>query len=288
MVIGYFVYYRLYAGNFYYYFSGAWTHEENQLSTLFKPGFYLFNRAINIPKIIAVPLTLAVTIALSYLILSKIEKRLRIHLKKRNPYINSEKVLHKMLTISTFLAFNCFFIYGGRPEILRLPIPVQMLFDTTVVIVSTIWLVKTWRRSFEEYERDSLAHVFRRQLSNSAIDISQLLIGLSLDELSSNELFILASALPQYQQLDRLKIYKSIFQEGLTLSNFSPSDSFEVLKEIRHKLALIEKDHYDILSEISSEQPSLVYPNYTSNNRNTPTNKVADYFYEIEETQRRQ
>ena len=37
LVIGYFLYYWLYAGNLDYYFSGAWTHEENQLSTLWNP-----------------------------------------------------------------------------------------------------------------------------------------------------------------------------------------------------------------------------------------------------------
>ncbi len=54
-VIGYFIYYYLYAGNWEYYMSGAWSHEENQLGNLFSPGFYLFNHPIAIPKLVAVP-----------------------------------------------------------------------------------------------------------------------------------------------------------------------------------------------------------------------------------------
>ena len=45
-VVGYFGYYYLYAGNWAYYFSGAWAHQEDQLDTLFNPGFYLFNTPI--------------------------------------------------------------------------------------------------------------------------------------------------------------------------------------------------------------------------------------------------
>jgi hypothetical protein len=55
ITIGYFAYYYLYAGNWNYYTSGAWAHEENQWATLLKPGLYLFGQAIPIPKLVTVP-----------------------------------------------------------------------------------------------------------------------------------------------------------------------------------------------------------------------------------------
>lgn len=287
LVIGYFVYYWLYAGNLDYYFSGFWTYEKNQLSTLWSPGFYLFNQPINIPKIVAVPLTLGFAVMLSYWILSKLEKRLRAYFKRHNSNITSEQVLHRMFTTCTFIAFNCFFIYGGRPEIMRLPKPAQLLFNSIVVIVSTIWLVRTWGRSLEEYQRDSLASSFRRQLSKLPINISQLLKGRSFDELSSNELFVLASVLPNYQKTDRQQIYKSILQEGLSLENFTPADSFEILQEIRSHLGLKENEHDNILSEISSENPSLLYRKHISNPSNNQMKKLVDSDYGIRDTQLR-
>ena len=287
LVIDYFVYYWLYAGNLNYYFSGFWTYEKNQLSTLWEPGFYIFNDAINIPKIVAVPLTLSFAVMLSYWILSKVEKRLRAYFKRHNSNITSEQVLHRIFTTCTFIAFNCFFIYGGRPEIMRLPKPAQLLFNSIVVSVSTIWLVRTWGRSFEEYQRDSLASSFRRQLSKLPINISQLLKGRSLDELSSNELFVLASVLPNYQQTDRQQIYKSILQEGLSLENFTPADSFEILQEIRSHLGLKENEHDNILSKISSENPSLLYRKHTSNPSNNQMKKLVDSDYGIRDTQLR-
>ena len=42
LVLGYFVYYYLYAGNWNYYFSGAWARQQNQLTTLLDPGFFIF------------------------------------------------------------------------------------------------------------------------------------------------------------------------------------------------------------------------------------------------------
>ena len=245
----------------------------------------MFNQPINIPKIVAVPLTLGFTVAVSYWFLSKVEKLLRAYLKRRNPNINSEQVLHRMFATCTFIAFNCFFIYGGRPEIMRLPKAAQLLFNSIVVSVSTIWLIRTWGRSFEEYQRDSLASSFRRQLSKLPINISQLLKGRSLDELSSNELFVLASVLPNYQQTDRQQIYKSILQEGLTLSNFSSSDSLDILQEIRLKLGLKENEHYDLLSEISSENSSLVYRKQTSNPSNNQIKQLVDSNYGTKDTQ---
>ena len=276
LVIGYFLYYWLYAGNLDYYFSGAWTHEENQLSTLWNPGFYLFNQPINIPKIIAAPLTLAICAGLSNWILSKVEKTYRGYLKRRNPNINSQQVFHRMLTICTFLAFNSFFIYGGRPELLRLPRPAQLLFNALVVIVSTIWLVRTWGRSFEKYQRESLAASFRSKLSKISVDISQFLKGRSLKDLSSEELFTLDSVLQNFQKTDRLQTYKSILQEGLTLDNFTSADSLEVLQEIRSHLGLSEEEHYKVLSEISSEEPFLLYGNQNSNPHSTNRKKIPE------------
>jgi hypothetical protein len=51
LVVGYFAYYYLYAGNWDYYFPGL-AHQENQLATLLKPGFYISGNLIAIPKLL--------------------------------------------------------------------------------------------------------------------------------------------------------------------------------------------------------------------------------------------
>lgn len=109
LVSGYLIYYYLYAGNFNYYFSGAWTHEEDQLATLLKPGFYILDKSIPIPKLVAVPLTLAFFVGMFYLIGNKSEKAFFSYLRRRNPKIDRQQVLHRVFSLFTFVAFNTFF-----------------------------------------------------------------------------------------------------------------------------------------------------------------------------------
>ncbi|NJM18235.1 MAG: 4Fe-4S binding protein [Richelia sp. RM2_1_2] len=280
LVISYFVYYRLYAGNFDYYFSGAWIHEENQLATLGKPGFYIFNQAINIPKLVAVPLTLILGVIITYWICGKVEKLYTAYVKKRQPLISSQQILHRFFSLCTFVAFNCFFIYGGRPEILRLPIVIQLLFNAFIVLVSVLWLVRTWNRSEEKYNQDKLAHSFRRQLEKLPIDISSFLNQRTLKDLTSDELFLLASVIPEFRQKERLQIYKAILKDGLLQQNFTSADSLEVLKEIRSHLDLNQEQHYLVLSEIIGENPDFLYPNQpqikTYSNHSSDISKQAD------------
>ena len=283
LAIGYFVYYGLYAGNFDYYFSGAWTHESNQLGTLWDPGFYIFGQAINIPKIFAVPLTLGFFVIVSHLACSKLEKMYRAHLRRRHPDISSEQVLHRSLSVCTFIAFNAFFVYGGAPEILRLPLIAQRFFCAFVVFVSSMWLVKTWGRSSEQYQRDTLAYNFRRQLKKLPIEISQFLKGRSLDDLTSNELFVLTSVLPQFQHVDRLQIYKEILQETLTQGSITPENTVEALRELRQQMGLSDDEHYSLLSDIASEQLSAVYPADSQAKKTILKNKKASNYTNTKE-----
>ncbi|MFM9105045.1 MAG: 4Fe-4S binding protein, partial [Cyanobium sp.] len=67
LVVGYFLYYYLYAGNWGYYFSGAWARQPNQLTLLLSPGLFLFGEPINSPRIVAVPLVLGLFTWLGWL-----------------------------------------------------------------------------------------------------------------------------------------------------------------------------------------------------------------------------
>ena len=258
LVSGYFIYYYLYAGNFNYYFSGVWTHEENQLATLLKPGFYLFNQPIPIPKLVAVPLTLGFFVLVSCWLGTKSEKALFSYLRKRNPNIERQQVLHKVFSLCTFIAFNAFFIYGGRPEILRLPFLAQATFNAFIVLVSAFWLHQTWGRSYQQYNKEGLAYKLRRQLKKLSLNLSQFLEGRSLDELNSDELYVLATVLPGVTRQQCYDVYKGILQEALAERRFEPNISKEALQLLRPKLHLKEEEHDRALAEISQENPNLL------------------------------
>ena len=74
LVVGYFSYCYLYAGSWDYYIYGAWARQPDQLSSLLSPGFYLFGHSINMPKLVAVPITLGIFTASNTAILNHFSK----------------------------------------------------------------------------------------------------------------------------------------------------------------------------------------------------------------------
>lgn len=260
LVIGYFVYYYLYAGNFKYYFSGVWTHEPDQLAQIFSPGFYLGGQGIPLPKIVAVPLTFALFILITFQIGSYCEKLFFSVLRKRKPQLEKHQARHWLFSLYTFLAFNIFFIYGGRPEILRLPHWLQLVLNGAVVLVSSLWLYRTWKLSYELYDKENLANKLRRQLKKLPFDFSQFLGDRSIDELNADELYVLASVLPNVTQQTHALIYRGVLQEALATELIEANQDNQALQLLRQKLKITDDEHDHILIEILQANPELAKP----------------------------
>jgi len=196
LCMGFFVYFFLYAGNWDYYFSGIWHHEEHLASKILDPGFYFFDISINIPKFIAVPYTLAIFVGFSCWIGTTLERNLFSYWKKQEPNITSQQARHRVFSLFTFLVFNLFFVFGGRSEIIKLPVCFQLVFNAFILLVSTLWLYRTWYRSAELYKRENLTRQFRRKLGKLPVDYARILKGKSLGDLTPDQLEVLAKVLP--------------------------------------------------------------------------------------------
>lgn len=260
VVLGYFVYYYLYAGDWSYYFSGAWAHEKNQLQTLLNPGFYIFNQAINIPKIIAVPLTLGVFMYVTYWLGMKLEKRIHSYYKHQKSSFTKDEIQHRIFSLCTFLVFNFFFIFGGRSFINILPIKIQFLWESIIVCASTVWLYRNWNRSPKLYSRESLATRFRKQLRKLQLNVSQFLDGTSLDDLDVNEVYVLAKVIPSFTKEKRHQAYKGVVKEALEEGYVDTSSSLEVLRQMRIELDISDEEHRQVLEELGVEDPELFNP----------------------------
>ena len=268
LVVGYFIYYYLYSGNWSYYFSGAWAHQTNQLETIFKPGFYLFNQPIPIPKLVAVPITLGLFSWLGYILGKLGENRYKAWLRKRESKLSSEQIRHRVFTVCTYVIFNFFFIFGGRPFVLLLPLKFQHVYDVILVLLSTLWLYKSWRRTPEIYNRESLANRFRIQLVKLQLDIGQFLEGKSLADLNIHEIYILSKVLPGFTQEKRREAYKKVLQGALEEGYTDTISSLEVLQQMRIELDVTEEEHYEILRELGVEDPQLLEPNHLKDREN--------------------
>ena len=261
LVIGFYIYYLLYSGTLNYYYSGAWNHEENQLETLLNPGFYINNTAIPIPKLIAVPLTIIVFVAFSYWGFSKLEKAYRAYTIRKNQKIDKKQIQHRIFSLCTFLVFNIYFMFGGRPILkLLLSPPLELGFNGLIMLLSTVWLYRTLFRSNEAYTKESLANSLRRQLGKLSIDFSKFLEGRSLEELKPNELYVLARVLPNVSSEYGTQVYKGLLKEALDQGNVDSANSLDLLSQIRLELKIEDQEHFAILTELGIEDPDLLDP----------------------------
>ena len=260
LVIGYFVYYYLYAGSWDYYVSGAWARQTDQLSSLLSPGFYIFGQAINIPKIVAVPLTLGASTAIGYRVGRSIEQSAKSYSRQRNLKLSPDVIWHRIFTLCTFFIFNFFFIFGGRPLVQLMPISVQYVYELALVLLSTLWVYKTWRLSSDLYSRENLASRFRKQLEKLKLDVSQYVEGRSLSDLNTHEVYILAKVLPGFTREKRHTAYKGVVRESLEEGYANYSSSLEVLQQLRQELGITDDEHRQVLEELGIEDPELLNP----------------------------
>lgn len=257
MVIAFYYYYFLYSGNWDYYFSGAWTHEEGLLTTLFDPGFYIHKHAIPIPKFIAVFITYGVFTAATFCLGLILEKLYRRYRAWRGRPVSAEQAQHIIFTIFTVASFWTFFSYGARPSLNRLPTYPLLGFNALVVMVGAVWLYRTLDRKQAQYDRENMATSLRKQLQKFELDPA-LLEGRVLDELSSDEIYTLAKTLSGFSQQTRLQTYKGTVQDLLEQRIVDISSSFDFFKRLRHELQLQDADHFATIETIAVTHPEIL------------------------------
>ncbi len=265
LTVGYFVYPFLFAGNWEYLLSAAWAHQENQLETLFNPGFYILGQAIAIPKLIAVPLTIGVFGLVGYYVGRKIEKLYKAYRFRNHKLAAPEVIRHRVFSVSTFFIFNFFFIFGGSNFVRLLPIQLRYLFPLVMAVCSGMWLYRTWPRNPYLYEREGLANRLRKQLSKLKLNVSQFLDGRSLDDLNVDEVYVLAKVLPGFNKEKQLQAYKGIVKETLGEGYIDAKNSLESLRQVRLELDISDKEHDLILTELEVENPTILETKYHKN-----------------------
>lgn len=268
LVLGFYTYYRLYSGTWSYYFSGFWTHEEGVLSDAWAPGLFVFDTAIPIPKLVAAPLTLALFILGGYA-LGVLGERLYGFVSARvGRPLDDETRLHHALSFSTFLTFNVFYTFAGRPNINLMPGPARTVVDLVVMCVSSLWLAQALGRSSRAYERESLGSKLRKQLKKLNLDLSKVLGGRTLDELPPEEVYVLAKTVPDLTEQQKRETYKETLRESLRNGHGDSAAGLKVLDELRDRLGISEAEHGAVLTELGVEDPDLLDPDSRSKQEN--------------------
>ena len=260
LVVGYFLYYYLYAGNWDYYFSGAWVRQSDQLAQLLSPGLFLFGQPIPLPRLVAVPLVLGLFTWLGWLGGRAIEAWMRRRARRQGSEPDKTLIRHRVFLAATFLVFNVFFMFAGRPLLLLTPVWVQYLFDMALVATSSLWLVRNWHRSPALYSRENLAERFRKQLAKLSLNLGRFLEGRSLSDLNPDELYVLARVLPEFGNDQRHEAYKGVVRDALAEGYVNIASSLDVLRRMRQELGISDDEHRLLLEELGVEDPSLLDP----------------------------
>jgi hypothetical protein len=160
LVVAYFAYYFLYAGNWAYYFSGLWSHEADQHAHLLDSGFavglglVVGGHTLILPKLLAVPLVLGGGAlggyALGRLGEALLARRQRASLQP----LSREMLRHRCFTLTTFGIFNFFFVFGGYNLRALLPAGLAAYIPVLLSGLSALWLYRTWYRSPDDYSRE--------------------------------------------------------------------------------------------------------------------------------------
>ncbi len=256
MVVAFYLYYYLYAGNWNYFFSGAWTHEDGisdqPWEEMMAAGFYIAGHAIPIPKLFAVFITFAVLIAITYTIGILLEKLCRKYVVIKRRSISAKQARHIVFTVYTIAAFWTFFSYGGRPLLNRLPTPILLSFNALIVIVGSIWLFRTVKRQQQDYDREAMTTSLRKQVKRLDIVDSTILEGRTIEDLNPDELHMLVKVLPGFSEQLRHQTYKGVLLDCLEQQTVNLRTSFAFCEALRRELQIDDALHFDMLAEIIS------------------------------------
>ena len=129
-----------------------------------------------------------------------------------------------------------------------MPISLQYAYELTLVLLSTLWVYKTWRLSSDLYSRENLASRFRKQLEKLQLNISQYVEGRSLSDLNTHEVYILAKVLPGFTREKIHAAYKGVVREALE-EEYVYSSSLGVLQQLRQELGITDDEHRQVLEE---------------------------------------
>jgi hypothetical protein len=256
LVIGFYLYFWLYSGNWNFLSAGVW-NETNQLATLMRPGFFIAGWAVPIPKLFAVPLTLMIFSGITYTIGLWAELKVRRRNKRLGYPLSLDQVQSRLFAISTFTAFNLLFVLGVRPTLGYFPLLIQQILSWIAIVASSLWVAKTWHRSAQKYNRERDANLLKRQLGKLDIDLYQALEGRSLDDLNPDELYALAKVLPGFTQANRLQVYQGILREAFEQQSIAPAKSLRAFQPMRQSLGIDEETHWVVINKLQLEEPLL-------------------------------
>lgn len=248
IVVAFYTYYYLVAGDWDYYFSGRWAYDG---AHPWEPGFTF---APAIPVAVAAPLTLIGFGVASFVVFAVIERiALAIALRNLSAQARDARataVHHAMLAVTGLIAFNAFYLFAGRPSLERLPAWVVAGWSMVVVFASTAMFVRRLVRSEDKYVQEKFAQKILKKWEWGDAPPS--------DELK--DIYLLHTERTKQREA-RLRAYKETVREMVADGTVTRGE-LVILDSLRAQLGITDKDHTKIVGELTAEERQLFDPAY--------------------------
>lgn len=250
LIWGFYGYYYAYAGHWDYYFSGIWTRETTTWQTLTGPGFAAGGVWGAIPKWLAVPLFLGGAVGVAMLLGHGIERAILRLGPRWWPRLDELTLQHRWLVCCAWLAINSFYLFGGRPNLLLLPVPVLRVVEVCIVALTTMWLVRSWQRQRSHYRKESRAVQWRRQLEAYPLVFQRALEGRLPAELTADEADVLARTLPVQTANSQREAFRQALAVAVEQHQMHSPETRLQLEELRLRWHISEEEQTACLAEL--------------------------------------
>jgi hypothetical protein len=235
LVLAFYTYYWLRHGDWEAYFDGRWTRWPVDRALVTGPGFFF---APGVPALLAATLTLLVFSAASYGLFLLVEGGLRAAVG------DADRGRHLGLALAAFTAFNLFYVFAGAPSLRQ--VPGGLRFAAFVApLVGTLFLVKRWRRTPEQFIGERGA--------------TRLLRTWPFDEpppKDPGEVYGWIKASRHAREKD-VAAYAATVQ-GMVADGLVRSGDLRLLDGMRQQLGISEREHEQILARLSEEERQLL------------------------------
>lgn len=242
LVFGFYAYYYLVAGDWDYYFSGAWTREDGQIHAWAAPGLYFW---ASLPIVAAAPLTLVVSAVASYAVFAAGE-RIALRATGADPALTR----HRGLALAGFVAFVTFYFFGGQPTLRMAPGWVGALFGAAVVVAGSAMFFRRWGRREQDFVTEKFAEKILKKWEWGDAPPSDRL----------QDIYVLHTERTKQREA-RLAAYKETLRE-MVADGVVTAGEVAILDGLRAQLGVSDKDHGKILGELSAEERQLFDPAY--------------------------
>jgi hypothetical protein len=239
LVLAFYVYYWLRAGDWEAYFDGRWTRQPVTFELVLGPGFFF---APWVPALIAATLTLVLFSMASYCVFLGVEALVG------RVVDDAERRRHLSLAIAAFAAWNLFYLFAGAPTLRRLPYGTHTA-AFVAPLVGTLVLAKRWRRTRSRYIAEQGA---TRLLRNWEFE--------EPPPRDAAEVYGWIKASRHAREKD-LAAYANTVRDMIVDGLVGPGE-LRLLEGVRRQLGISEREHERILARLSEEERHLFQPGH--------------------------